>query len=49
MWVVQDRRVVDKTSEVSKLRTCARTRNRRSRETAKQHFLEEDGGGGAEG
>jgi hypothetical protein len=39
----QDRRVVDKTSELSKLRTNARTRNRRSRENAKGHFLEDEG------
>lgn len=40
----QERNVVHKTSELSKFRTCARTRSRRSRENAKQHFFEGDEG-----
>lgn len=38
---LQDRRVVDKTSELGKMRTNARTANRRSRENAKGHFIAE--------
>jgi hypothetical protein len=33
--------VVDKTSELGKMRTNARTANRRSRENAKGHFIAE--------
>jgi hypothetical protein len=34
---------VGKSSEASKLRTCALTRNRRTRENVKQYFLDADG------
>jgi hypothetical protein len=36
--------VVEKNSELGKMRTTARTRNRKSRENAKSAFLDEDDG-----
>lgn len=39
----QERSVVEKNSEYAKMRTTARSRNRKSRENAKAAFLDEDG------